>query len=407
MNEGVRAVLTALVLASLPATAAEPVQQPRLSDVLPAELLQSVHHTVEGVELRDGYYRFSVDSEFGSYEAESLPQLRTLVNEIAVLSQAMNQFNQRGRDADPQVRGQFSLSADSAVDILTRPVTSAADLAGQLGGNISEAIHGSPVVISEYQRMDFAAADSADPTTAMHKRNIAAQWGFDVYSSNPVVQDFLDTAARARAGGDISAGAPSYFNSKQAAARSADATVDTAVGRLLKTEGAAGLADSNRRLLAQMQIPAATIDAFLAHAAFSPRHQTRITHYLAALERVVNRAAFFDSALRSTSERGAVAHEHLAMMLLHFHRQVAVLQKLHFGNNVLQAIHGNNSIVVLQPEDVLAWTVDVQRNLDAVAQRARQSGFRTLDLVAAGAVSPSAQVQVGARGFTLREHMIY
>lgn len=402
-----RAVLTALVLASLSAAAAEPVQQPGLSDVLAPELRQSVHHTVESVELRDGYYRFVVDSEFGTYEAESLPQLRTLVNEISVLSQAVNQFAQRDRDTDPELRGQFSLSADSAVDILTRPVASATDLAGQLGGNISEAIHGSPVVINEYQRIDFAAAESADPTTAMHKRNIAAQWGFDVYSSNHVVQGFLDTAARARAGGSISAGAPSFFNSKQVAARSADTDVDAVVGRLLKTETAGGLADGNRRLLAQMQIPAATVDAFLAHAAFSPRHQTRITHYLAALERVVNRAALLDSALRSTSERGAVAHEHLAMMLLHFHRHVAPLQKLHFGNNVLQAIHGNNGIVVLQPEDLLAWTVDVERNLDAVAQRAGRTGFRTLDLVAAGAVSPSAQVQLGARGFTLREHMVH
>ncbi len=402
-----RAVLTALILAWLPAAPAEPAPEPRLTEVLSPALRQSVHHTVEAVEFRDGYYAFTVDSEFGTYEAASLPQLRTLVGEIEVLSQAMNQFARRDRAADPELRGQFSIEADSAMDIITRPVTSAAELAGQLGGNLNEALHGSPVLISEYQRIDFAAADSADPTTSMHKRNIAAQWGFDVYSSNPVVQDFLDTAARARSGGAISAGAPSFFRSKQTAPRSADAGVDTVVGRLLKSETAGGLADGNRRLLAQMQIPAVTIDAFLSHAAFSPRHHTRIAHYLAALDRVVNRAAFFDSALRSTDERGAVAHEHLAMMLLYFHRNVAPLQKLHFGNNVLQAIHDNNSILVLQPEDLLAWTVDVERNLDAVARRARDSGFRTLDLMAAGAVSPSAQVQIGARGFTLRDHMVY
>lgn len=402
-----RAVLTALAL-WLPALAgAEQLPQPRLTDVLAPDLRQSVHHTVESVELRDGYYAFMVDSEYGTFEAESLPQLRGLVSEIAVLSQAMGQYAQTGHDAEPELRGQFSIEADSAVDIITRPVDTATNLAGQLGDNLSQAVRGSPVLISEYNRIDFAAADSADPTTSMHKRNIAAQWGFDVYSSNPVVQDFLNTAARARAGGRISAGAPAFFNSRQVAARSADAQVDAEVGRLLKTENAVSLRDGNHRLLTEMQIPAATIDAFLAHSAFSPRHQTRITHYLAALGRVVNRAAFLDSALRSDSERGAVAHEHLAMMLLHFHRNEATLQKIHYGNNVLQAIHDNNSLLVLQPEDILGWTVDVQRNLDAVAKRAKESGFRTLDLLAAGAVSPSAQVQIGARGFTLREHMIY
>jgi len=402
-----RKALIALVMSWSAALPAEPASQPRLADVLPPELRQSVHHTVEGVELQDGYYVFTVDTEFGSFVAESMPQLRNLVNETEVLSQAMNQFTQSNPQLEPELRGQFNIQADSAVDILTRPVATAANLAGQLGGNINQALTGSPVVINEYQRVDFAAADSADPTAAMHKRNIAAQWGFDVYSSNPVVQNFLNTAARARSGGRISAGAPAFFNSRQVVARAADAGVDMEVGQLLKTETAMALADRNRRELMDMQIPAATVESFLAHPAFSPRHQTRITRYLVALGRVVNRAAFLDSALRSNSERGAVIHENLAMMLLYYHRHVAPLQKLHFGNNLLQAIHGNSSIVVLQPEDLVLWSADVQRNLDAVVQRAHDSGFRNLDLMAAGAVSSSAQVQIGARGFALRDHMVF
>jgi hypothetical protein len=402
-----RKALIALIMAWSAVLPAEPALQPRLAEVLPPELRQSVHHTVEGVELQDGYYVFTVDTEFGSFVAESMPQLRNLVNETEVLSQAMNQFTQNNPQLEPELRGQFNIQADSAVDIITRPVATAAVLAGQLGGNINQALTGSPVVINEYQRVDFAAADSADPTAAMHKRNIAAQWGFDVYSSNPVVQNFLNTAARARSGGRISAGAPAFFNSRQVAARAADAGVDNDVGQLLKTETAMALAERNRRDLMGMQIPAATVEAFLAHPAFSPRYQTRITHYLSALDRVVNRAAFLDSALRSNSERGAVIHENLAMMLLYYHRHVAPLQKLHFGNNLLQAIHGNSSIVVLQPEDLIIWSADVQRNLDAVVQRAHDSGFRNLDLMAAGTVSPSAQVQIGARGFALRDHMVF
>jgi hypothetical protein len=402
----VRRILIALALAVPVPAAAEPAPQPRLTEVLPAELRQSVHHTVESVELRDGYYAFVVDTEFGTFEAESLPQLRSLVNEIEVLSQAMNQYAQQQRGGDPELRGQFSIEADSAMDILTRPVESAADLAGQLGGNIDRALRGSPVLIGEYDRVDFAAAESADPTTAMHKRNIAAQWGLDVYSSNPVVQDFLDTTARARAGGRISAGAPSFFSSSATPARSADPDVDTEVGRLLKSETPQGLAEGNRELLARMQIPPATIDAFLTHPAFSPRHRTRIAHYLAALDRVINRAAFFESALRSATERGAVAHEHLAMMLLWFHRRTAPLQQLHFGNNVLQGVYGNNSIVVLQPEDLLYWSADVERNLDAVARRARERGFRGLELLAAGVATPAARERIGALGFTLHERMV-
>ncbi len=402
-----RAFLTLLLSVWSVAVPAEPAPTPRLSDVLSPELRQSVHHSVQGVELHDGYYSFPVDSEFGTFVAESLPQLRSLVNELAVLSQAMGQFAQKHPDKDLELGAQFSIQADSAADIISRPVATATNLAGQLGGNIKQALRGSPVLISEYNRVDFAAADSADPTTAMHKRNIAAQWGFDAYSSNSMVQDFLNTVARTRASGRISAGAPAFFSLKQTAARSADAGVDTEVGQLLKSETVTGLAESNRRLLANMQIPVASIDAFMTHPAFSPRHQTRITRYLRALGRVVNRAALIESALRSDSERGAIAHEHLAMMLLHFHRQVAPLQQLHFGNNMLQAIHGNSNILVLQPEDYLHWSAGVQRNLDAVVKRARDSGYRNLDLLAAGAVSSAAQREIVVRGFKLRDHMVF
>jgi hypothetical protein len=263
------------------------------------------------------------------------------------------------------------------------------------------------VLIPDYYRVDFAAAESADPTTAMHKRNVAAQWGLDVYSSNPAVQDFLNTAARARAGGRISAGAPAYFKSTQPGARSADLQVDALVAARIKTETVAGLDAANRGLLTGMQIPAATIDAFMTHAAFSPRHRTRITRYLAALEKVVNRAALLESALRSESERDAVAHELLAIMLLHFHRHVVPLRKLHYDNNVLQAIHADGGIVLLLPEDLVTWTAGVERAVDAVAKRARDSGFRNLEVMAAGAVSPSAQTQFGARGFTLQDHVIF
>jgi hypothetical protein len=94
-------------------------------------------------------------------------------------------------------------------------------------------------------------------------------------------------------------------------------------------------------------------------------------------------------------------------MLLHYHRHVAPLRKLHYDNNVLQAIHADGGMVILLPVDVVTWTGDMERAVDAVAKRSEGGGFRNLEVLAAGAVSPSAQTQFGARGFTLRDHVIF
>ena len=116
----------------------------RMSDVLTSQQAQSVYHRVEDIELNGKFYSFRVDSELGNYNIVSLAMFRNRIQEISTLAQAISQFNKKDDGLSEEIRGQFTIRADSAIDILSRPVESAADLAGQFADNLNDTLSGIP-----------------------------------------------------------------------------------------------------------------------------------------------------------------------------------------------------------------------------------------------------------------------
>jgi hypothetical protein len=385
-----------------PARFEEP-EAPALSELLPLEFRQSVHHTVEEVSVDGRFYIFRLDSEFGTYSAPSLALLRVRVREIETLSQAVNQLAAQGDEPAQEARGQYSVSAHSALDILTHPVSTAGDLAGQVAGNLNETLTGVPAEATEEQPVWRGVEQARDPVLAMHRRNAAAQWGLDPYSSNARVQDFLDAVARARSGGRIASGAPTFFASTQHNLSIQDASIDGEVAGALKSGDPEQLRGQNAEMLAGMQIRADIAGRFLDRPAFSPRHQTRITRYLRALDGVLNRGAFIEAALNAGDERMAMAFEEAAMMLVHYHRSVARLQKLHAGTNLLQALTVDNRIVYFAPVDVVYWSRATEELFDQQVRRDRAAGLRGWELVVAGGVTPRAARELAQREYAVRD----
>ena len=400
------------ILAALAVTAAaqgyEDAPRPVPSEILTPELKKSNHHSVEEVEVDGRFYRVRMDSDFGVYVVPSLALLRIRVDEVATLSQAVVEFERQDRDLSEQLRGQFSVRADNALDIITRPVSTASDLSGQFADKLNETIAGPDAAGGQQPDPVYtmAGATGEDPGTAMHRRNIAAQWGLDVYSSNPKVQDFLAAVARARAGGRISAGAPSFIVPAARRAGIEDPSVDAEVAGLLKGMNAGELAAANAALLARMQVGPELSARFLRHPAYSPRHQTRIAHYLDALSGVLNRASLVEAALSAGDESVALAFEQAAIMLLHYHRHVGPLQKLYSGTDVLQAISAGNRIGSILPVDVIYWSGHTERLFDGILNRARQARLSGWEVVVAGDVTAQSREALQQREFLVRERFV-
>ncbi len=376
----------------------------RMSDVLTSQQAQSVYHRVEDIELNGKFYNFRVDTQFGNFNIASMALFRKRIEEITTLAQAVNQFSKKDDSLSEEIRGQFSIRADSALDIISRPVESAANLAGQVADNLNDTFAGVPGEASA--GFGYHGKELKDPVAAMHKRNIASQWGLDVYSTNPKVQEFLNAVTRARSSGRISAGTPTLRSQIRRPVKAADVDIEANTAFLLKSKNVRELYQINSKLLLDMNINVDIVKRFLQNTAFSPRHITRITHYLDSMEGVRNRSAFIEAAYGAKNEVMAQAFDESAMMLKYYHDKVAGLETLYAGSEVLEAISKDRRMVYFVPVDMIYWSEQTEQLFDSLQHRARESGFTTWEIITAGSFTEEASRQLRQRKFILRDRFV-
>ncbi len=376
----------------------------RMSEVLTSQQAQSVYHRVEDIELVDKFYKFRVDSEYCNQDVSSMSQFRIRLQEITTLAQAISQFRKGDSKLSKELSEQFSIRADSVMDIISQPVKSAANLAGQVVEDLDETVNGVPVAPTE--TFNYPVSESKDPVVAMHKRNIASQFGLDLYSTNPKVQEFLNAVASARSSGRISAGTPTLRSQINRPLRAADMEVEADIAFLLKNKNADELYQINKDLLSAMNINAGIIDRFLRHGVFSPTRITRISRYLDSMSGVRNRSAFIEAASHAENEVMALAFDETAMMLKYYDGKIASLEKLYAGSEVLEAISKDGRIVYFVPVDLIYWTKQTEHLFDSLKRRAESSGFSSWELVTAGSVTEEADKELRQREFTVRDKFV-
>lgn len=375
-----------------------------VSEILPPRLAQSIYHTVDQVEVNGRFYEFHVESEYGKYDVPSLALLKIRVHEIRTLGEAISEFAKSNSELSEQLHGQLSIRANNAIDIISRPVSTATNLAGQLAHNLDQTLTGE----RDSENVDKAAGSAAlesgsDPVLAMHRRNVAAQWGLDVYSRNPQVQEFLNEVAQARSAGKISAGTPVLLPRK--AESLADPAIESAVSAELKNKTREELAAGNARRLAAMRIPERISKAFLANEIYSPSHRTRLVYYLGALDGVRDRTALLAAAQGVDSEQMELAFEQSAMILVHYHKHIAPLDKLHTGSELMEAVTRDRRIVYIAPVDIIYWSQSAAEMFSRLGHAAKQAGFSSWELATPGDVTPMAMSKLQELGFTVRDKL--
>ncbi|OGT31044.1 MAG: hypothetical protein A2W28_09560 [Gammaproteobacteria bacterium RBG_16_51_14] len=369
---------------------------------LPGDLLHSEHHRVESMDISGGFFQFQVDSEFGFYQVTSLALLRTRVQEIKTLAQAINQFETEDDQFSAILRSQLHVSGESAVEIITSPFGTATQLAGQMANNLGDTLAGVDI-LAEQEGFRYENTEPADAIAATHKRNIASQHGLDVYSTNEDVQAFLNTVTKARTSGKISAGVALVRNQNTAGARIANKELDRLVNLKLKNNPVSELAAINDQILGRMVVGQDLRGRFLHHTMYSPRHQTVIAAYLDYLAGVSNRAAFVNAALSAGNEAEALSCEQLVRMLVLYHDQFNPLYNLHVLQGVTGAITGDGKIIFFLADDILYWSEATSNKYHALADNARAAGFSEPELVTSGTITPVARRNLEDTGFVLHE----
>ncbi len=404
--------------AQLTADAHEQPPHVELDQVLSETLMQSgVHRIEDNLRVKGTFFEFTVDSDHGRYDVPSIPMVILRIHEIRTLAQAVDAYQRENQKLAAELRGVMRAGGGSGVNILTSPLDSgSADISRYVNNNVGQSIEdlrkrsdareqralgpgGKPGI----EENMYESWLPEDPILAAHKRAVALQLDLDIYSSNTRVQVFLDTLARARGGGNRNAGMAAIALPNKPEITVDRGRIEFAVRTAVTRNTVRELYVQNQAALDAMGIEPDLYHAFLSHRAFSPRHKTEITAYLAYLNGTANRGALLRAALRASDEISALGYTRMARMLAYYHETTERLAGLVSGGSVLMATTTGNNMVMVLPFDLLWWSSDTDRVFSSLAKFADQNGFALRELLLVGIASKAGLAQLEGRKFLVRE----
>lgn len=366
------------------------------STFLDGKFLKGAHHTVRDRVSTDGYlHRFTVDSDFGVFKVSGDAALRKLVKEFAAIA-ALREIKQS--------------------DAFGEAVKSAAKAPFQFAGNLIEdpvdTVESIPSGIFRiFENVAASVTEKHDPSedsrlkqalfVSSWKRDFAKEFGVDVYSSNKILQEELNSVGWAGAIGGLTVSAATAPLSGTAAVVVKSGRMADQIGSVLAEEPPSRLRIENDKILTKLNIPQKTRDAFLDHPAFTPRHDTVITLSLASLNNTQGHQKFLDAALAARDEIDANFFEDVAETLAHYHVNESPIVRFDVHNGLVLALARNGAAVFAVPLDHGAWTQTAERIFADLKQNYPASG--KLELWVTGTVSDRAKQELSARGVKLAE----
>jgi hypothetical protein len=385
----------------------EELPELQASEILKPEFVKGPHFTVrEPVPTSSGMNKFSIDSEYGVFEADGNAMLVQRVGEIVAIAQLK----------EVSRTDQFKQSLVSAAK---GPYHAAKNVVEDPGGAVSNAGKGLMKFMKRtgntIKNVSKGTAEkSSDGNKAQQiigytraKRQVAAKLGVDPYSTNSVLQKELDGIAWASWGGGFTFSAATFPISGPAGLALTATSVSKTVGQLINEKTATELKAINRSALRTAGVSANDAERFLENSAFTPTHQTAFSMNLKSLEGVANRGAFVHAAAeKSTSEADAIFCVQTLDLLGSVHAGEHPLARILMLESFPIGIAKDGTVVVALQWDYAAWTPRAAAFADEIAKVADESGGHKPVLVAiSGQASTRLQQEFANRKITLHDRV--
>ncbi len=368
----------------------------RASRILPKQMVAGPNHTVEERVVNDGYMNhYRIQSRFGLLEAQSTAELSIREREIDAIAR-MKEVDTSGELVEG-VGASANRLVSGTGDLLADPVggvSNALSGVGRLFGRATSTVAGT----DKGGHDDLLGFDKA-------KRQIAAEFSVDVYSTNPLLQAELDRLAGAKnMGGLALSGALMPIGGAAGLAISAtSATVK--LDEMMRDKSVAQLRELNAGRLAAMGVNRDVADLFLDVPALSPLHQSAIVDALDSMRGAEGRGLVIKQAVLTDSEDVALFRtRQIAMYVLHHERAAPIKRFVSAGKYVVAAVDANENMIVALPTDYLAWTQNVANITVGARETLRTiAGVRSRSIVTTGSVSQLARTSLESIGWTVND----
>ena len=375
------------------------------SEILRPEFLSSPNHKVrEPVPTYFGANQFTIDSDFGVFEANGNEMLVTRIKEINAIAR-LKEVSRTDEFKNALTNAAKSPIA-SAKNIVTDPVNTISNAPKGLmkfmrraGESIKDVGNKSASHEAEGSRMQQLIGFSDE------KRKVAISLDVDPYSTNSVLQHELDGIAWASFAGGMTVqlatmpvGGPALTV----------VDVSSTLNDVLKEKSPTDLKMMNRKTLRGMGAGEKDTERFLNNNAFSPSQQTAFVLNLKSLDGVANRGAFVRTAGETSSnEQDAIFCVQTAALMGQIHKSEKPLARITMIGDFPIGIAKDGTIVVALQWDYAAWTSGAAQFTNDVQKLAAQSGQTKKIVVAlSGQVSPRLREELEKRGMTVQDRLV-
>jgi len=393
------AVLAQPLPATTPTPAAyEPLPTLNASAILQPQYFRGPNFTVRSpIPTYFGSNHYTIDSDFGIFEADGNEMLMRRVAEINAIAklQAISQTKEFTQAAAQAAEAPFQV----AQDLVTSPVSTISSVPRGIWGFLNRA--GEAVKeAAGGQQSTAAEGNVVENMTGFSKikRDLAIKLGVDPYATNEVFQKELNNVAWTAFLGKftVDLGMAAVGGPALSAVNVTSSLTDA-----LRDKSPTELRLMNLGLLMNdMGVSPEIADAFLNNNAISPTTQTILVAALAQLGNIPGQAELIRRAATSQDEHDAIAYQQSCQLMANLNKSTPVARITHLnGLTVCQTNDG--SLVVPIQWDYAAWTPATERFITALKAEKFTNPVSGYVVILTGVASPMTSKALAARGVSL------
>jgi hypothetical protein len=396
------AIAPPLATGSPAATAApgtyEPIPTLNASDILQPQYFQGPNFKVRNsVPTYSGSNHYTIDSDFGVFEADGNQMLMRRVAEINAIArlESISQTKEFTQAAEKAAKVPLQV----AQDLINNPVSTLSSVPRGIWGFLNQA--GQAVKEATEGRESTAAEGNAVANLtgfSKTKRDLAIKLGVDPYSTNEVFQKELNKVAWPAFLGKftVSLGMAAVTGGAGAALTAANWT--NTLTEALRDKSPTELRLMNLGILTDsMGIDRAVAVAFLNNSAISPSTQTLLVSALAQLGNIPGQADFIIQATTSQDEHDAIAFQQSVQIMANLNKNIPVVRITRLnGLTVCQTRDG--TVVVPIQWDYAVWTPMTEQFITALKDRKFTPPATGYSVILTGVISPITAQALAARG---------
>jgi len=374
-------------------------------DLASADVLKGPHFTVDTkVPVRGFIERFTIQSPYGTFQANGLRMLPIRVNEVEALAK-LDDLSKTKEFAEAAGKA-IARPITSTVNMLVHPVdtiTGFPDGVARLFGRIelgSERVYqaattpgasGGEKVAEASKRVGMATINAMG--FEVERRNLAKSLGVDPYTTNVVLSEKLTSAAWVAFSGRFMIQTATSILVPYSMALSAVTITNTSI----YDTPPADIINNATMIFGSTGASEAQVQALVQNPQYSLTTLTELALAIQRLQGVPGRDAvvIFAAAARTQDECRFVAGA--ANMLARYHEAVAPIAQVSAPGPIIGRTAGG-TLVLAAPVDYIAW-------LERVGAATNRPDFQAPErvLFVSGRLTPLAQKELSKRGWKIFE----